>query len=280
MSQLRVIGVTSGKGGVGKSHLCANVATLAAQQGQRVLLIDADAGLANLDVLLGVRPKLHLGDLLDGAPLDEVLIHTPPGPWLLPGSSGVQRLTRLSPHERAALLGAWDELSWRFDVIVIDCGPGASSDVLFFSSVASQVVMLVSAEPTSVADAAVLIDALREQTAVREVLVVVNSTRTERNGHTVFARLNAGLEGGAMTLKYLGAVPDDQNVRRATAARKPLVQVAPHSPASRAFDKVAQAILAQPVLAPSGGLQIGLERLLGGHGPQTGVLPLRRVGTS
>jgi flagellar biosynthesis protein FlhG len=281
MHPLRVIAVTSGKGGVGKSHLSANLATLVAQQGQRVLLIDADAGLANLDVLMGVHPEKNLGHLLDGEALDQVLLQTPAGPWLLPASSGLQRLTRLLPDERNALFSVWDELAWRFDVLVLDCGPGIGADVLFFASVAHQVVLLVSAEPTSIADAAVMVQALHEDTAVRELLVVVNGTRTERNAHAVFAKLGATAAAqGSMQLHYLGSVPDDQNVRRATVVRQPLVLVAPHSPASRAFERVVTEILGRPAVAAGGGLQIGLERLMQRTGSDEDGGGLQVVGAS
>lgn len=265
MGGLRVMAVTSGKGGVGKSHLAANLATLASRQGQRVLLIDADAGLASLDTLLGVKPTLHLGDLLDGKRLDDILLPTAGGLWLLPAASGLQRLTRLSPEQRAVLFAAWDELAWRFDLVLLDCGPGVGEDVLFFATLAQQVILVANTEPTSVSDAAMVVKALGDERCLREVLVVVNHARTDRTAHAVFAKLcTVASEMGpaAMSLRYLGSVPDDQNVRRATALARPLVTVAPHSPASRAFERIATALFALPVPRPSGGLTLGLERLM------------------
>lgn len=264
MGPLRVIAVTSGKGGVGKSHFAANVGAVFARSGARSLLIDADAGLSSLDLLLGLKPTKTLVHLLEGASLDEVLVRAPEdGPWLLPAASGVQHLTRLSDAERAALFSAWDELTSRFDVILLDCGPGVGDDVLFYASVAHQVVLVMSGEPTSVADAAVLAQTLAETTAVRELSVVVNATRSERMALEVFDQLGGLLEGGALPrLRYLGAVPDDQNVRRATLAQRPVVRLAPYSPASRAFERLVKALSGQSVPLPGGGLQLGMERLL------------------
>jgi flagellar biosynthesis protein FlhG len=243
MGLLRVISVTSGKGGVGKTHLAANVATLCARQGLRALAVDADAGLANLDLVLGVTPVRHVGHLLDGAALDEVLVRTSAGLSVLPGAPGERRLVHLAPADQRALVSVWDQLAERFDVVVLDSGPGVGDDTLFFSAAGQQVVLVVSEEPTSLADAVVLLGALLEHTAARQVEVVVNGVRTVRSGQTVFARLQTAVATLPVLLRFLGHVPDDQNLRRAAMLRRPLVDLAPTSPASRAFERITQALL-------------------------------------
>jgi flagellar biosynthesis protein FlhG len=262
MRPLRVISVTSGKGGVGKTHLAANVATLCARQGLEALAIDADAGLANLDLVLGLTPSMHVGHLLDGASLDEVLMRTAAGVSVLPGAPGERRLVHLAQADQRALVSAWDQLAGRFDVVVLDSGPGVGDDTLFFAAAGQQVVLMVTEEPTSIADAVVMVASLRERTAARQVDVVVNGVRTVRSAQVVFAKLQSLVSHLPISLRFLAHVPDDQNVRRAAMLRRPLVELAPTSPASRAFERITEQLLAA---APqvSGGVTPGLAEQLG-----------------
>lgn len=245
--------MASGKGGVGKSHLAANVASVAAKRGLRTLLLDCSVSLSSLDVLFGVTVGLHVGDLLDGAPLEDVLTETAEGPWLLPASPGERRLSQLTASDRRTLLACWSRLSAQFDVLIIDSASGIADDTLFFAGLAQQVVLVVNGEPTSLNDAVVTAQGLRAKTAVRRVEVVVNPARSERSAAIVYGRFEdtLGVSAG-MTLRYAGHVPEDHNLRRAAAMRKPLVNVAPLSPASRAFARLTDHLLATPVAAASG----------------------------
>lgn len=262
MGALRVISVTSGKGGVGKSHLAANVATVAAQGGAKVVLIDASGGLSSVEQLFGVPSGASLVELLDGADLDEVLAPTPQGPWLLSSGRGERRLAQLSAEDRRALVAAWAALAERFDVVVVDSAPGVQDDVLFFAALACRVAVVVTNEPTSINDAAVLVQALRSNTAVRAVDVVVSFARNERAAGVVFGKLAGLLEPAlGLRLRFAGHVPEDHNVRRATAMQRPLVAVAPLSPASRAFSRLAQLLLGDDAAVPAGPA-IGVERVL------------------
>jgi flagellar biosynthesis protein FlhG len=249
---VRVVSVTSGKGGVGKSHLAINVAMLSARQGHRVLLMDADGGLSNLDVLLGVTPEAHLGHLLDGTPIDDVVKAVKPGLWLLAGAPGERRLATLDDDARARLMAAWAQLVPRFDVVVVDVGPGAGDDVLFFASAGEQPVLLLTDEPTSVADAAVLVRALETSRCVSSMHVVVNGVRTSRSAQAVFAKLLELVPGSTLRLQLAPHIPDDQNVRRAAMLQKPLVELAPTSPASRAFERLTSVLLSASRSTPSG----------------------------
>ncbi len=254
MARVRVVSVTSGKGGVGKSHLAANLSTLFAREGQRVLVIDADGGLSNVDVLLGVRPLLNLGDLLDGAPLEEVLCQVGPRLSLLAGGQGERRLAQLDDATRLALTSAWEQLLPRFDAVVVDVGSGVGDDVLFFASAGEVSLLVVTDEPTSIADAVVLIKALGAKASVREVDVVVNCVRTSRTAQAIFAKLQQSASFCGVRLRLVANIPDDQNIRRAAMAGRPLVELAPTSPASRAYERLAQTLLASPPRAPTGGL--------------------------
>ncbi len=261
---VRVFSVTSGKGGVGKSHLAVNVATLCARAGQRVLVFDADGGLSNVDVLLGAKPARHVGDLLDGAALDAVLHQVSSHLWLLAGAPGERRLAHLEDHARRVLTSVWAEVADRFDVVVVDVGAGVGDHVLFFASAGQNALVVVTDEPTSLADAVVLVQALAAKTPVREVDVVVNCVRTERSAQVVFARLQQAA-GHCLRLRFASNIPDDQNVRRAAMAGKPLVELAPTSPASRAFERLTQALLAAPPRKPSGGVWLTESQLSSEH---------------
>lgn len=261
MAPVRVVSVTSGKGGVGKSHLAVNVATLCARQGKRVLIIDADGGLANVDVLLGAHPKRHLGHLLDGSPVDEVLHHVGSGLWLLAGAPGERRLAHLDEASRCVLTAAWEMLAARFDVVVVDVGSGLHDDVLFFTSAGQTALLVVTDEPTSLGDAAVLLKSLREKTPVREVEVVVNGVRTTRSAQVVFGKLLQAVQDCPLRLRLTSNIPDDQNIRRAAMVGRPLVELAPTSPASRAFERLAHLILESPPPMPSGGVWLSEAQL-------------------
>ena len=250
---VRVVSVTSGKGGVGKSHLAANLATVCAREGQRVLVVDADAGMANVDVLFGASPSKHLGHVLDGAPPHEVLLEVRPRLFLLPGCAGERRLATLDDAARLRLTEAWNELLPHFDVVIVDVGSGVGDDVLFFTSAGQTTLLVVTDEPTSLGDAVSLLTALRAQTAVREIDVVVNGVRTQKGAQAVFGRLLQGTERLGLRLRLTAHVPEDQNLRRAAMTGKPLVELAPTSPASRAFERLQQTLQAAPVRPPSGG---------------------------
>jgi flagellar biosynthesis protein FlhG len=274
---LRVISVTSGKGGVGKTHLAANVATLVARSGLKVLAIDADAGLANLDLILGLYPTRHVGHLLDGATLDEVVLRTSSGLTVLPGAPGERRLVHLDATDQRALVAAWDELASRFDVVVLDSGPGVGDDTLFFTATGQHVVLVVTEEPTSLADAAGLLAALRGRTAIRQVDVVVNGVRTVRSAQAVFSRLQAAAVNEHMALRFLGHIPEDQNIRRAAMLRRPLVELAPTSPASRAFERLAELLL-DDAPGPAAGVSMGVAQQLGAAAPAPATRPGRLSG--
>lgn len=264
MAALRVISVTGGKGGVGKSHLVANLGVLGARRGLRTVIVDADVGLASVHVLFGVTPPLHVGDVLDGATLDEALLETPQGCSLLPASSGERTLTYLAESQQLLLRQVWDELAERFDVVLLDCPPGLGRDALLSASAATRVVLVATPEPTSLVDAAVIAGALHELTPVRAVDVVVNGTRSERQGQLAFGRLQAQVASSpSPSLRYLGSLPDDHNVRRAAALSRPLVTLAPASPAARALEKLADDLLDEGTApAANAAASIGFERRL------------------
>ena len=261
---LRVIAVTSGKGGVGKTHVSANLAVLAAKAGRRVLLIDADLGLANADIVLGICPTRHLGHLLDGsATAAEVLTEGPHGVRVLGASSGVQELTQLSDEQKLRLVTAFEEAEAQFDLVLLDCGAGIGDNVLFFAGAAQEALLVVSPEPTSLSDAYATVKVLSQQAGVASFAVVANQA-ADFQGRDVFRRLTQVTERFLPArLTYLGHVPRDENLQRAVQVQQPVVDLYPRSPASRALQVLCDTLLgAPPPAALHGGVKLFWQQLL------------------
>jgi flagellar biosynthesis protein FlhG len=262
---LRVFAITSGKGGVGKTHLTANLAVLAARSGRRVLLIDADLGLANAHIVLGVTPKYHLGHLLDGSmAVDDVLAEGPHGVRILGASSGVQELTQLDDAQKLRLITALDPLEDRFDLVLIDCGAGIGDNVVFFAAAAQLAVLVVAPEPTSLTDAYAAVKVLSQHGGVRSFAVVVNSTVDESQGRDIFQKLTRVTDRFLQAkVTYAGSIPRDENLQRALLAQQAVVDLYPQSPSSRALGTLRDTLLSWD-LPPQmdGGLKFLWQRLL------------------
>jgi flagellar biosynthesis protein FlhG len=261
---LRVMAVTSGKGGVGKTMLTANLAVLAARRGKRVLIIDADLGLANVEIVFGVKPKRHVGDLLDPqVAADEVLIEVRPGIHILPAASGIQQLTQLGEDEKLRLIAVLDGLADRFDLVLIDSGAGIGDNVLFFVGVAQEIVLVVTPEPTSLVDAYAAVKVLSQQMGLKDFGVVVNSVVDELAARDVFQKL-VGLADRFLSvrIRHLGYVTRDENVHRAVMAQRPITDLFAMAPASRALALVADRLFSQaPPPMVDGGMKLMWHRL-------------------
>jgi flagellar biosynthesis protein FlhG len=268
MSQMRpvqVIAVSGGKGGVGKSNISVNLSIALAELRRRVVLLDADLGLANVDVLLGIKATHTLADVLAGThSLREVLVTGPGGVKIVPASSGVQRMAELSPAEHAGLINAFNELSDQVDILVIDTAAGISDTVISFVRAANEVIVVVCDEPSSITDAYALIKLLNKEYGMMRFRVVANMTRTAQEGQNMFNKLNAVCERFLdVTLQFVGQVPFDENVRSAVQKQKALLEFAPTSKAAVAIRALAQAVDKWPLpSSPTGRLEFFVERLL------------------
>jgi len=261
---LRVIGICSGKGGVGKTHVAANLAVLAAKKGHRVLVIDADLGLANVEILFGIKPRYHLGHLLEGSmSIEQVLAEGPHGIRVLPAGSGIQGLTRLDNAQKLRLVTALDELEDRFDLVLVDNGAGIGENVLFFTSAAQEALLVVTPEPTSFTDAYAAVKVLVQQAGVRHFNVVVNQVSGEAQARDLFAKLTQVTDRFlTANMRWLGYLPRDENVHRAAMAQRPLVDIYPASPSTRALTMVASRLFDEPAPAPvDGGIKFLWQRL-------------------
>jgi flagellar biosynthesis protein FlhG len=268
MSQTRpvqVIAVSGGKGGVGKSNVAVNLSIALAELRRRVVLLDADLGLANVDVLLGIKATHTLADVLAGThALRDVLVTGPAGLRIVPASSGVQRMAELSASEHAGLINAFNELSDQVDVLVIDTAAGISDTVVSFVRAANEVIIVVCDEPSSITDAYALIKLLNKEYGMQRFRVVANMTRTPQEGLSMFNKLNGVCERFLdVTLQFVGQVPFDESVRKAVQKQKAILEFAPNCKAAQALRQIAQQVDQWPLpSSPTGRLEFFVERLL------------------
>lgn len=247
-SPTRVIAVTSGKGGVGKTNVVANLAVSLSKVGKRVLILDADLGLGNLDVLLGLVPRHTIEDVLVGThTLAEIMLKGPAGIHVLPASSGVPRLTSLTEAQQLMIQEQLADLVAEMDVLLIDTGAGISPNVTFFASAADETMVIISPEPTSLTDAYALIKVLARQYRERRFKVLVNQAKSPREASEVFGKLDMAVDRFLhVAVELVGAIPDDDYVHMAVMQQKTVSDMFPEAPAAQAFKQLAQQVTQWP----------------------------------
>ncbi len=246
-----ILAVTSGKGGVGKTFFSANLAAALARRGERVLVLDADLGLANLDVVLNLHPKVTLHDVFTGkSTLEDAILPAPGGFSVLLAGSGLVEYSRLTPHVREQLIDIIDKVAPRFDRILLDTGAGISDVVLHAISLADDVLVIATPEPTSMTDAYATIKLLAMQQGRRAIRLVVNQVSSNGEGRTIRNQLQLVVDrfvcshldngrGAVVALELLGEIPTDFAVREAVQRRSLLLESLPGSAAAQAIIAIA-----------------------------------------
>ena len=262
---VQVIAVTGGKGGVGKSCVAVNLATALARDGKRVLVLDGDLGLANVDVLLGVTPRYTLEHVLDGrCTLEEAILETRQGFRIIPAASGVARLAELSTREHLGLVQAFSNLTTGLDVLIVDTAAGIADGVRQFCQAAQQVLVVLRDEPASLTDAYALVKVLRRDHGMMRFRILANMTQNPGDGESLFRKLERVTSRFLdVVLEYAGEIPDDPLVRQAVREQRTVMEAFPSGPAARAFARLARVAQTWPTASgPRGNLEFFVERLV------------------
>lgn len=261
----KVVAVTGGKGGVGKTNVTLNLALSLAQQGKKVMVLDGDLGLANIDIMLGVRAHKNLGHVLEGeCDLADIIVEGPYGVKIIPATSGTKSMAELSPVQHAGLIRALSSLEDDIDILLIDTAAGISDMVTSFARAAQDVLVVVCDEPTSITDAYALIKLLSREHNVQRFKIVANMVRSYREGRELFAKLTLVTDRFlSANMELVACIPLDEKVRLAVRKQKVVVDAYPRSPAALAMKSLANKIVTWPVpKAPSGHLEFFVEKLL------------------
>jgi len=244
----RVIAITSGKGGVGKTNIVANLGFALSQLGKRVLILDADLGLANLDVLLGLAPKYNFSHVITGAKtINEITVNGPGDIKILPASSGIQELTKLTKEQGIRFLSELDALLESYDILLIDTAAGISSNVMYFNTTAQEIIVVVSPEPTSITDAYALMKVLSLKYSQRNFKLIVNLAANSEEAREVFRQLNLVADRFLdITIDYMGYILNDKNISKSVRRQKIVSEIFPDTEASKCFGTLAKQIFKSP----------------------------------
>jgi len=262
---VRVIAVTSGKGGVGKSNVTVNLAVTLAQSGERVMLMDADMGLANIDVLLGLNPGLNLSHVVNGeCSLEETIIEGPAGIKIVPASSGIASMSDLTPAQNAGVIRSFSELTEPVDTLLIDTAAGLSDSVVSYTRAAREVIVVVCDEPASITDAYAMVKVMNRDYGVERFHVLANQAHGPQQGRELYNKLaRVSQKFLDVTLDFLGSIPYDDCLKKAVQKQKAVVEAFPRSPAALAFKQIAKKTQKWPTPSDmEGHLEFFIERLV------------------
>lgn len=242
-TKTRIITVTSGKGGVGKSNFVVNLAISLIRQGKKVLIFDADIGMGNDDVLLGIYPRYSIFDVIKGKEIEDIVVEGPEGVMLLPGGSGLNNIDDLSTDEREVFLTKLEKLEG-FDYILIDTGAGINKSLLAFISCSEELIILTTPEPTSLTDAYSLLKATDHFKIKDKAKIVVNRVFNEEEGGITFNKVKMAVERFLkIEVTYLGYILDDIKIVQSVRKQSPVVIAFPHSDASKCINNISEKVI-------------------------------------
>ena len=263
---VRVISVTSGKGGVGKTNITANLAIALARMGRQVLIWDADLGLANIDILLGLNSRYNINHLLNGnKTLEEIIIDGPDGIKIMPASSGIQEMAALSEGQKVRLLNEFDHYNLDLDFLLIDTGAGVSSNVMYFNMAAQECIIVVTPEPTSITDAYALIKIMATKYNAKRFKILINLVSSAEEAKKIFTLLASVADKhlDSISLDYLGYIPRDEYIPESVKKQRALLDLYPSSESSKFFKDLAKRVINSPIKSNlDGNIKFFWQRLL------------------
>ena len=263
---VRVISVTSGKGGVGKTNITANLAIALARLGRQVLIWDADLGLANIDILLGLNSRYNINHLLNGdKTLEEIIIEGPEGVKIMPASSGIQEMAALSEGQKVRLLNEFDHYNVNLDFLLIDTGAGVSSNVMYFNMAAQECIIVVTPEPTSITDAYALIKIMTTKYNEKSFKILMNLVSSAEEAKAIFTLLASVADKhlDSISLDYLGYIPRDEYIPESIKKQRALLDLYPSAESSKFFKDLAKRVINSPIKSNlDGNIKFFWQRLL------------------
>ena len=262
---VQVIAVTGGKGGVGKSNVSLNLSLALADMGRRVTLLDADLGLANIDVLLGLKSNCTIEQVINGErDIKDILVPGPMGIRVVPASSGTQAMVNLGPREHAGLIQAFTAISDQMDVLIVDTAAGISQSVTSFVKAAQEVALVVCDEPTSITDAYALLKLLNKEHQLDRFRLISNMTKSKQQAELLYRKLLGVTDRFLdVTIEHAGNIPFDDCVRKAGQKQKAVYEAYPSCKASIAYRELAKNVDNWPLASsPRGHLEFFVEQLV------------------
>ncbi|MFQ5717249.1 MAG: MinD/ParA family protein, partial [Nitrospinales bacterium] len=236
----------------GKTNVVANLAFALQKKNKNVLVFDADMGLGNIDILLGLAPRFNLQHVLTGEKsIEEVIVEGPAGIKVLSATSGVQEMTQLNPEARMILVEELDRISDLYEFLIFDTGAGISSNVTYFCTAAHEIILIVTSEPTSMTDAYALMKVLLQKYSQKRFRVILNTVKSEREALEIFRHLSSVTDKflNSVVVEYMGYILTDDSVRKSVRQQKPFLELYPHSKASRCVNEISDKIIHEASLS-------------------------------
>jgi flagellar biosynthesis protein FlhG len=239
MGRRKIIAVTSGKGGVGKSSIVSNMAYMLSSRGEQTYIFDADLSLGNIDVMFGMVPRFNVRDLIEGRKcITDVVVEGPFGIKIIPATSGVAEFSHLSMEERQILLSSFRELP-DYDFLIVDTSAGLSSNVVYFNAISEEIFIIITPDPASLTDSYAVIKALRKKTGQKTFNIIANVVKDEKEGLEIFSKISSVTDRFLdVYLTFAGYLPADNNISLATRKQRLWAEHFPETSATKALTKI------------------------------------------